>query len=134
MRPKIYTIGYASTTPEELELLIDQLGAVLIDVRLHPSSRYPEWTEGRLRKRFGKRYVHIPELGNINYKNKWPVVLANPGQGIERLADVIDHHPIVLLCTCYNHAQCHRKQAAEILAWVFEADVTPLYGQAQLAI
>jgi len=34
--PVLYTIGYASTTPEELASMLDELHALLVDIRIKP--------------------------------------------------------------------------------------------------
>ena len=52
-----------------LEGLMADAAAYLVDIRLSPRSQYkPEFNKSALEKQFPKRYVHIPELGNLNYR------------------------------------------------------------------
>ena len=69
----IFTIGYgAQKSPrlpalqlEELGFIREQLGAVIVDVRARPYSKWrPEMNKPALEKRFGDDYRSRPERGN----------------------------------------------------------------------
>jgi uncharacterized protein (DUF488 family) len=65
---QLYTFGYSGRRPDQLRTLAERLRSVVVDIRFSPRSRIPPWTDGRLRKVLGKRYRHLPALGNRNYK------------------------------------------------------------------
>jgi uncharacterized protein (DUF488 family) len=45
----IYTIGYAGWAPVGLRDAIIDLGATLVDVRIAPTSKSPQWRKGKQR-------------------------------------------------------------------------------------
>ena len=49
----IYTFGYANADLADLVALAEQ-GAVIVDIRYHPTSRLPQWRQEALR-RAGRR-------------------------------------------------------------------------------
>ena len=64
----LYTLGYACWTPGEIDEVLRDREAVLVDVRRYASSKKPGFAKGELRKRFGKCYHHLPGFGNANYR------------------------------------------------------------------
>lgn len=124
---KIFTIGYASTTPDELAAMLEEHNAVLVDVRFKPYSRDSRWNIHKMQQRFAGRYIHVGELGNVNYKSG-SIQLADPTAGIDRLRNVIRSQAILLLCVCYAHEKCHRTEVARVLAEAFALEVHHLYG------
>lgn len=116
----IYTIGYAGWKPEELKAQVDELGAMLIDIRYSPRSRRPEWNREALRGLWGQNwerfYLHLVALGNRNYKSGGAIELAAPEVGLKALAPVLRERPIVLLCACRDADMCHRSVAADFLS------------------
>lgn len=119
----IYTLGYSGIRPENLRAVAESYDLVVLDVRLSPRSRRPEWTRGRLQALLGQRYLHLPALGNVNYKSQGPVQLADPEVGIALAAQYLENQPVLLLCACRDVATCHRKVAAELLAQATGAEV-----------
>ena len=69
MHSKIIPFGYANGGMTALEQLMQEECAYLVDIRYSPRSRIPAFNRTSLQARFPGRYVHIPELGNVNYKN-----------------------------------------------------------------
>ena len=63
----IYTFGHSTMSAEDgAKLLSDHGIGTLIDVRSHPTSKWPQWRIEELRsfeKRFGIEYVWWPQLG-----------------------------------------------------------------------
>lgn len=112
----IYTLGYSGIQPEQLRAAAEQHDLVVLDVRFSPRSRRPEWTRKRLQALLGERYVHLPALGNINYKGEGPIQLADPETGIAAAAKVLEGQPVLLLCACRDVQTCHRRDAADLLA------------------
>lgn len=121
MSGTLYTLGYAAPdAAKELERLMSNPKALLVDIRLSPRSRWPQWNGTHLRTRFGAgRYTHEYRLGNKNYKKKeQPIELAGPQYegSISGAVLALEHgRDLVLLCACSNYETCHRKVVAEMI-------------------
>ena len=112
----LYTTGYrAGWTPATLRCEADRLGALVLDIRMNPTSIRAEWTKRALHKILGDRYRHIPQLGNRNYQGG-PIALAAPWQGVDVVQLVLAEQPAILLCACPQAATCHRTSAAQLCA------------------
>jgi hypothetical protein len=82
---KLYTIGYQGLRGVyQLLNFAIPLDADIIDIRFTPYSKNEEWTQATLLNRLcdlqvrraqTSRYVHIKELGNVNYKGDGPIEL-----------------------------------------------------------
>lgn len=112
----IYTMGYAGWAPAGLRDEIERLGAAVVDVRIAPTSKSPQWRKEALAALLGARYVHMPALGNRNAFSGGPAELAAPERALEPVAALLAHGPVVLLCGCADPARCHRALAAAYLA------------------
>ena len=112
-RSKIYTLGYAQWSIDEVTTQIDALDAVLVDVRHSPHTTKPGFAKSDLEARFGDRYVHLPAFGNVNYQGG-PIELADPEQGIQAIREL--ERPPVLMCGCRYPEHCHRSTVATLLA------------------
>jgi uncharacterized protein (DUF488 family) len=110
--PAIYTTGYAGQDPAALQRWLEALDGVVFDIRFNPQSRKPRWTKAALARRLGARYMHVPALGNRNYKGG-PIALVDLEAGLAQLAQ--ETRPVVLLCVCGDAATCHRTVVAEAL-------------------
>ena len=126
---KLYTFGYQGVSVVEFDRLLSSLGGVVADVRKMPWSKDESWTKHRLINYFGRRYVHVPEFGNVNYKTGGPVVLVNPIVGVERVSRWLTTMPVVLLCGCWQWSTCHRRDAAELVAEKLGCEVVHLTRQ-----
>lgn len=111
----IYTVGYATWTPEQLRAEAQRLGAVVFDIRMNPTSMRPEWRKAALRQTFGSAYSHVPALGNRNYRGG-PMELAAPARALPLVQAQLARTPIILLCACRDWQSCHRSLAAAHLA------------------
>ncbi len=69
MQGKIIPFGYASGGIALLDQLMRERSAYLVDIRLSPRSRWQIFNKEALQSRFRSRYMHMPELGNVNYNN-----------------------------------------------------------------
>jgi uncharacterized protein (DUF488 family) len=136
-RPTIYTFGYEKRRPEELRAESDRLDAVVMDVRIKPFSRRPDWAKSHLTALLGDRYRWVAGFGNVNYKGG-PVELADPEAGLAQIADLIEQgRNIILLCYEADPKTCHRSQVAELIAERWGCDVQHLVrdsDSAQLAL
>src|SRR5262245_8952394 len=84
-----------------------------------PQSRWhPEWRRAYLQQTFGAQYIHLPALGNRNYRSTGgPIVLADYPTGLQQARTLLSQWPaLILLCTCSTLAACHRLLVAAHLA------------------
>ncbi len=128
---KIMPLGYADPTANKIvfqHLVYDAETWILVDIRLNNVAGrwYREWDGRGLAAIYTGLYLHVPELGNLNYKDKsQPIALAQPEAGLERLArEMKMGHNLILLCACkYYERQvsktrtqhCHRKDVVELI-------------------
>ena len=111
----LYTAGYnAGWTPAQLHQTAIDLGAIVIDVRLNPTSNRKEWIKYNLASLLGWRYMHLPSLGNKNYRGG-EIVLAKPEVGLAVLRQELAQRPVIILCACPDHTTCHRSVIAALL-------------------
>lgn len=111
----IYTFGYQGQQLETLQAHVEHLNAVLLDIRFSPRSRNPIWSRKRLQQVFGGSYLHLPDLGNVNYRNGRAIQINNLNLGGAKVAAMMKAAPVVLLCVCANVHTCHRKVVADAL-------------------
>jgi uncharacterized protein (DUF488 family) len=123
--PRIYTLGYAGWTLEEVAAVVAETGALLVDVRLKPWSRKPGFSTGALRKRLGDAYLSVPAFGNLNYRGG-PVRLRDPAAGLAVLRPLLQERPAVLMCGCAAPEACHRRDVAVLLQEALGATVVHL--------
>ena len=124
----LYTLGYTRLKPDEILRAAERLDAVIADIRIAPRSRHPMWNGAKMRAAWRERYVHIPELGNENYKGDRGdgVMLANPEAGSSRVLDLLARQSVILLCACADWQTCHRRAAAELIGERAGVEVTHL--------
>ena len=122
----IFTLGYTGTKPEQIKALAARLHAVVVDVRFSPRSRVPQWAEANLKALLGKQYMHVKDLGNVNYRGDGPMKLLDPGKAAITLGPILKQQSVILLCACKDVETCHRKKAAEYLAEAFSLPVVHL--------
>jgi hypothetical protein len=114
---KVVPFGYAGRGMGALERLMgDDPHTHVVDIRMSPRSQYmPDFNKVRLQARFPGRYVHMPELGNVNYNNDLPIEIAAPGRGIARLINGLNKgYTLILLCACKDEG-CHRWVVVDLL-------------------
>lgn len=112
----LYTAGYnAGWTPAQLLAQAETTDALIVDIRLNPTSNRPEWKKHALAKLIGWRYMHLPTLGNKNYANGGPITLAHPNEGLATLRQELRRRPLILLCACPDAATCHRSSVTALL-------------------
>lgn len=112
----LYTVGYnAGWTPAQLLAQAETTDALIVDIRLNPTSNRPEWKKHALASLLGWRYLHLPSLGNKNYANGGPITLAHPAEGLATLRQELRRRPLILLCACPDAATCHRMSVTALL-------------------
>jgi uncharacterized protein (DUF488 family) len=137
----IFTLGYGAQS--EHQAARDQLhslkSATIIDTRCSPRSCFPAWCKAQLSREYRPRYVHIPALGNTNYRSGGPITLADEQRGLEQARKLLEQRDIILLCCCGHVETCHRRVIAERLSRLTGAPVchllqaSPEQGQHQTA-
>jgi uncharacterized protein (DUF488 family) len=128
-RPTIYTVGYNAPgwTPQILRVEAARLGALVVDVRLFPRSQRAEWAGAALELVLGECYVHVPELGNRNYRSRGgPIQIADPEGGVARMAPLLVEGSVILLCRCPQVETCHRRIVAALIQAATEAPIVHL--------
>lgn len=114
MNKLLLTAGYTGLKPENLHRAAEIADAYLVDIRISPYSRVPYWMGSHLKVLWGSRYVHVPTLGNINYKNPADGIrLKDPDTGTLRLLELMQTKRVILFCACKDPTTCHRSVAAQ---------------------
>ena len=110
----LYTYGYTGGSLDDLKRLVAS-GAIIADIRYQPRSRVPHWNKGPLAHALGTGYVHVPALGNQNYKgDRGPdIQIADLETGLDTLHQLLERSPVVLLCACADYRTCHRNTVAK---------------------
>jgi uncharacterized protein (DUF488 family) len=114
-RHTIYSVGYTGYPIAAFEAFVAAHGLRVVDVRLKPFSRNAVYSGTRLKQRFGDRYLHVPALGNLNYKGG-PIALADESVGLDVVRALAAEGPVALLCVCADAATCHRTTITRTLA------------------
>jgi uncharacterized protein (DUF488 family) len=110
----IHTAGYYGRKLDDFKAEVERLGAVVVDIRLVPQSRFfPEWRKGNLEAVFGKRYLHVKELGNTKFKEK-RIEINDLDAGLEVVTQI--EGDLILLCACKDRNKCHRQVIGEALS------------------
>lgn len=105
---QLYDTGYQIAKDDDaLVRAVRKLEGFLVDARMSPRSRNPQWRGGNLAKKLKTRYHHVPALGNVNYKGG-AVQINNIEAGVERVLALLEQGPVVLMCACWNRPLCHR--------------------------
>lgn len=104
----VYSAGYQNMNREAFAEFVRRNGIKVADVRLKPVSRNHVWNKNALLERLVlSGYVHIPDLGNLNYKGG-PIVLKDEAAGLLALRALLTISPVVVLCVCADPMICHR--------------------------
>jgi len=117
---KLYSVGYAHPRAvQQVESLMFVDSTIIVDIRdisaMTSNSMHPQWQQKFLRQKYGKRYRWAGEyLGLI--KHNGSKILANPSVGLRGLLLYLtEGHDVILLCSCKEQEQCHRKTIIELL-------------------
>ncbi len=114
----IFQIGYAQKgAMRQIDRLVTRKKTYLLDIRYKAWSGQEQWRKEQLQERYQKKYIHIPELGNINYKQREKgIELVNPDKVIQNLRLLLQRgYSFILLCGCLDYNKCHRKVVYELL-------------------
>jgi uncharacterized protein (DUF488 family) len=132
--PKLFTIGYQGTTPNDLiDRLRDAGVERVVDVRELPLSRRRGFSKSPLADaltRAGIRYEHVRALGNPKpYRERYRSGDTKGGAqafrrhlhsgsraALDELAESVGSEKTCLLCFEASHQDCHRSQIAGAIA------------------
>ena len=107
---KIFTTGYTGKDINDLKPMSQALDAILVDVRFAPFSQVLHWRQMYLKILLGKKYLHIPNLGNRTYKEE-KITIQNLKLGVETVLNLEAN--VVLMCACEKPENCHRRVIIE---------------------
>lgn len=117
---RITTFGYATRGIAELERIMgDDPSIRLVDIRRSPRSQFmPDFSKSRLAAKFGDRYLHVPALGNLNYRPEdrhKGIEIADIESGLAQLVPLLARgYTLVLMCACKDDG-CHRWVVLDLL-------------------
>lgn len=112
---KVYTLGYSGRKPEEIKKIVNDLDAILVDIRFSPRSRVPRWAKKNLIALVGgSHYHHLKAFGNENYKSGGPIKFVDFEAG-QAFIEKVERPAVILMCGCKNYHTCHRAEAAQRL-------------------
>jgi hypothetical protein len=103
---RIYSTGYTGKDINDLKPMLDALDAYLVDVRFSPTSQILHWRQVYLKVLLGRKYLHIPNLGNRTFKEE-KITIQNLKLGVETLLKL--EHNTILFCACERAENCHRR-------------------------
>jgi uncharacterized protein (DUF488 family) len=123
----IYTVGYNNVTRKNLVSELEELNSILVDIRYSPYSYSPFWQKKELENILGVKYIHIQELGNINYKNSKEIEISDLKKGMEKLEELIKENVnFCLMCSCQDFSSCHRKIVSQEIKNRFNIETTEI--------
>ena len=111
---RLYTLGYSGWSLSQITAALDEHQAVLVDVRYKPWSRKTGMSKSSLQQRFRGRYVHLKDLGNVNYNNDEPIELLHAERGLIELEGYLRESPVIIMCVCPDLETCHRWVVADM--------------------
>lgn len=135
---KLYTLGYATWTLEQIEKAVIALDALLIDIRYHPWSGKPGFNREDLTRRFPGIYGYMKSFGNLTHK-EGRIELYKPEEGLQKIGPILKVRNVVLLCGCSDYQWCHRSTVADLIAERYKVEVEHLtdpkkYSSEQLSL
>lgn len=123
---KLYTLGYSGWEPHQIRDAVEELDAVLLDVRFMPFVRNKKFTRDAFGHLLGERYRWVRDLGNKNYKGG-PIELVDLDRGVEVVEEIVMlGQSAVLMCVCKTIRFCHRRPAASAIAARLSLDIEHL--------
>jgi hypothetical protein len=110
---RIYSTGYTGKDINDLKPMLLAFDAILVDVRFSPTSQVLHWRQIYLKTLLGKKYLHIPNLGNRTFKED-KITIQNLQLGVETLLKLDKN--AVIFCACDTVENCHRRLIVEELS------------------
>ncbi len=114
--PRVLTAGYSGRDPHRLRRIAEAMDATVVDIRLQPRSRAPQWQKRSMIGLLGHRYTLCSKLGNVNYNTGGPIMIRDMDFGLVYLLEGLIYCPrLILLCGCREPEGCHRTVVAREL-------------------
>lgn len=129
---RAFTIGYQGTDPDDLAAELRRQGvSVVVDTRLHPTSRRPGYRRDALRatlEAHGVQYRSEPSLGvpksirPLAAKRQWlfraayEALLQRVAATVDEIVQLARRETVALLCFEFEARECHRLILAETMA------------------
>lgn len=120
-----YTAGYQGLEIGALAKKAEALKALVIDVRMSPSARDPQWRKDAMVAVLGRTYRHAVEFGNVNFRGG-PIQLKDPNRGLSKIGPILYEQPVILLCACWNVSICHRRVVANLISGEYGCEIVHL--------
>jgi uncharacterized protein (DUF488 family) len=115
MDRQLYTLGYHGWTLRKVVEMVAMHQAILMDIRYSPMSWQQQWTRKSLLAVLGEHYLHVPALGNRNYRGG-EIEIVEYEAGRELVCEQLSTgRNVMLMCVCRDVATCHRLQVARRL-------------------
>jgi uncharacterized protein (DUF488 family) len=118
---RFYTIGYSGRSLDDLKAIMAKEDGAILDIRISPRSRKPDFNRKRLETTFGDRYLWTPAFGNAGLGTE-EIELADPELGLRMIEaiyrDSIEDDwsgAVFLMCICKDPAGCHRSVVAQLM-------------------
>lgn len=105
MKNKIYTTGYTGKDVADLPKLLENLDAVLADIRFAPVSKHLEWRREYLKLLLKNKYRNVSAFGNRTYKED-KITIHNFNLGLKIIESWNEN--VLLMCACEKLPNCHR--------------------------
>ena len=83
------TAGYKNYSFYQFKKMVEDLDALVIDVRYSPYTKLPFWGRQSLEENLCERYVHIREFGNRAY-NQGEIEIDDFASGLTTFLDVTE--------------------------------------------
>jgi uncharacterized protein (DUF488 family) len=130
----IFTIGYEKRSVDDLIWILQARGvARVVDVRLTPWSRRPDFSQKRLTASLdaaGIAYEHMGGLGNppaireiyldgdaeAGHRRFREHLSNGASAAVDDLMRIVDNEPVALLCLERDPCRCHRSVVAAVTA------------------
>lgn len=111
----IYTAGYKNHSFYAFRDMVEELDALVVDVRFSPYTALPFWGKDILQKNLARRYIHIKAFGNRNYQGG-EIKIDDFEKGFSTFAEaMIGYKRCILLCSCEDAGLCHRSVVADMI-------------------
>jgi Protein of unknown function, DUF488 len=127
----LYDLGYNDVGKhiDLLEKFVEHHDCILVDIRHKAWSKDVAWRDSSLRKMFGKRYAHLPNLGNINYSMHGEnIQYVNFDYGLQELGRLmfLQQKSVIVMCACWDRDHCHRLGVVEAFGQMHKMQSSPI--------
>lgn len=108
---RFFTFGYNILSEKIFEETFENNQGLIVDVLFRPYSFQHDWACGEaLLERWGERYLHLPQWGNRNYRDRGgEIKFADFKGGWQIVKNLFsEYDTFYLMCACGKPDKCHR--------------------------